>query len=327
MAFLENKVTGESLCLHSAHIFGRNTDICNTHISDKDVSRLHATISWVNTSWVLEDHSRNGTYVNEALLIKSSITLNEGSTIQFGKMNAANWELVDAKPPCSYLRSLSEKDQVIILDDYRSISADDGRILVFYKLNGYWTTETEGKRFQLYEGWRIKVNGKEWEFIDNEALLTDTPDYGQMIRNAWFKFCVSQNEEDIRLKLIANGDEYDLGRRTYNTLLLTLARKRLSDMDLGFVADDQGWVSMERLEKEVSKELGRTADLYYLNLQIYRFRKQLMEIKPLGCFLSDIIDRRMGELRFAFPQLKIFKGNVCIGEIMENTQKAGSFSF
>ena len=73
---------------------------------------------------------------------------------------------------------------------------------------------------------------------------------------------------------------------------------------------------MEELERNVSKELGYNIDKYYLNLQIFRLRKQFVKMKPFGNLFSKIIERRTGELRFAFPQLKVIKDDVCIGEIV-----------
>lgn len=316
MARIENVATSEVSFLNAYHLFGRNSAICNTHLDNTDVSRSHATIYWSQEHWYLQDHSRNGTLVNGKWIRKTAVQLEPDALLQFGSADAPFWKIRETGAPANYLRSLSRPGHILVLDTCHALPDEQHPAAIVYKSeHKTWIAETAGEKITLINGTCIKVYDEEWEFVEND-LSFDTVDYGQIFRSIYFKFCVSADEEDIQLKLIANGQEYDLGRRTYNYLLLSLTRKRLKDLDLGFSSDDQGWLSLEKLSKDVSKELGHEVDEYYLNLQIYRLRKHLMEMKPFGHLFSNVIERRTGELRFTFPQLKVVKENLCVGEIV-----------
>jgi hypothetical protein len=315
MALIENMETHEKTFLHSYHLFGRNSQSCNTVINNQDVSRSHATLHWTAGGWQIQDHSRNGTLVNGEVIHRNSAKIGHGTLLQFGSTQSSLWKMIDVKPPNNYLQSTKQKERILILETCHALPSEQNPQFVLYKSEDRsWVAEMGDTKTTMYNGMRLKIDTEEWEFIENEMLF-ETMDYGHIFHNAYFKFCVSSDEEDIRLKLIADDQEYDLGRRTYNYLLLTLTRKRLRDADLGFGPDDQGWLSMKKLEKDVSKELGHDVDAYYLNLQIYRLRKHLMEMKPFGHLFSNVIERRTGELRFAFPQIKVVKDNLCIGEV------------
>jgi hypothetical protein len=314
MAQIENLETQETVILNSHHPFGRNVYACNTFVNSKDVSRSHATIYWSNNHWFIQDHSRNGTLVNKEFIRKTVTKLDIGSQLQFGSADSAVWEITDVKPPFSYLKSLTSKNRILELESCHVLPDDMRPEIVFYRSeNKNWMAETQEKTFNLTKGLRFIFNDEEWEFIENQPF-EETLDYGQTILNAYFKLCISRDEEDIRVLLITENNEYDLGRRSYNYLLLALVRKRLADRNMGFPQNELGWTAIIELEKDISKELGYEIDAYYINLQIYRLRKQLMELKPLGHLLTNVIERRTGEIRFAFPQFKLIKDNAFIEE-------------
>lgn len=315
MARIENTATGETLYLHAYHLFGRNGAICNTHLAEDDVSRSHATIYWSQDGWFLQDHSRNGTVVDGKCIRKTAVRLKRGARIRFGGTASASWKLLDNGAPANYLRSLTRKNHILVLDTCHALPNELQPEIILYRAeHRSWVAETGGTRIPLLNGVHIDAGGERWEFVEND-LSFDTIDYGSVLRNLCFKFCISADEEDIQLKLVANEQEFNLGRRSYNYLLLSLGRKRLVDMNLGYSSEDQGWLSLEKLGKDVSLELGHEVDEYYLNLQIFRLRRHLMEMKPFGHLFSNVIERRTGELRFAFPQLKVVKEDLCIGEI------------
>jgi hypothetical protein len=318
MASIENMSTHQVVLLQAEHLFGRNVYACNTYINNPDVSRSHAAIHWCNGVWKLQDFSRNGTLVNGKFIRKLSVQLEVGSEIQFGSTQADTWKITDISSPSSYLKSLNSENRTLILENCHALPDDLKPEVVFYRDEEHtWVAETAEKKSPLLKGSRFIFNNEEWEFIENE-VLQETIDYGHAIQNACFKFCVDLTEEDIRVKLMIDHNEHDLGKRSFNYIMLTLARKRLADQNLGYAAEEQGWMAIEDLEKDVSKEQGHEVDVYYLNLQIFRMRKQLSELKPIGHFFTNVIERRLGELRFAFPRLKIIKDNQCIGEMNNN---------
>ncbi|MEZ5016160.1 MAG: FHA domain-containing protein [Flavipsychrobacter sp.] len=315
MGRLENAKTKEIVFFNSYHQFGRNTYLCSTTLSDGDVSRTHATIFWSDGYWYIRDHSRNGTFIDGVLISKCCRKIGLNTQIQFGNVNADKWYVLDTKPPTNYLRSLTTKNRILPLDSCCALPNEQQPEIVFYMSeNKKWVAESADKKIFLSTGTKFKYRNEEWEFIANE-VLTDTLDYDIVFQNACFNICVSANEEDIQLKLVIDNNEYDFGRRAYNYMLLSLCRKRLDDFKEGVTFADQGWVGTSELEKEISKELGFIVDKYYLNLQVFRLRKQIVKMKPYGYLFSEIIERRTGEIRFAFPQLKVIKDNICIGEI------------
>ncbi len=315
MAQIENIKTKEAVFLSSYHLFGRNRALCNTYIQASDVSQAHATVYWSDYSWHIRDHSRNGTLVNGEVIRKSTARLNIGTQIKFGSINEFTWNVTDTQAPANYLRSLDNRNRILILDACRALPDEQKPGMLFYVSdNNEWIAESAEQKIILTNGVRFRFSNEEWEFVANDVLY-DTLDYGYIVQSAFFKFCISPNEEDIRLTLVVDDHEYDLGRRSYNYLLLALTRKRLADLNCGLAAADQGWMYRHDLEKDVSRELGYQVDEYYVNLQIFRLRKQLMEIKPFGHLFSKIIERRTGALRFMFPQVKLIKDDVCIGEI------------
>ena len=60
-------------------VIGRDSD-CDIIITDNIVSRHHAVIAKRDSEWVVEDTSKNGTYVNEKT-VDSTKTLNDGDFI------------------------------------------------------------------------------------------------------------------------------------------------------------------------------------------------------------------------------------------------------
>lgn len=62
MAIIKNKSTGEIVYLNTQHTFGRNRNIVNTYLTEKDISQSHALVSWRGSHWYLQDHSRNGAH-------------------------------------------------------------------------------------------------------------------------------------------------------------------------------------------------------------------------------------------------------------------------
>ncbi|MDI9311415.1 MAG: FHA domain-containing protein [Limnohabitans sp.] len=316
MAKIKNCQTNDTLLLYAQHVFGRNINICNTLISNKDVSRSHASIIWTNGEWLLHDHSRNGTLLNDQFIRKNSVGLKVGFKIRFGNIDNDEWEIIDLNPPTSYIQSKTVKEKLIVLDGCKAMPNEEQPDILFYKTpDATWVVETKDKLIDLKEEKKFVYNNEEWIFIENEALQ-ETIDYGQAYEKSYFRFDLSSDEEDIVLSLNIQNQEYKLGKKSYNYILLALARKKLEDLKNKIQNDKQGWVSIEELEKDVSKELCHEVDSYYLNLQIYRIRKQLMDLRPFGYIFSNVIERKKGEIRFAFPNLKIFKHHNCIAEVM-----------
>lgn len=163
-----------------------------------------------------------------------------------------------------------------------------------------------------------------WNMIDLHppaaglhGYLEDTVDHFNLIRHAVFLFSLSRNEEHIRLQLKVSADQLiDLGSRAHNYLLLALARKRLADHLLKQRPEEQGWISLDELISDISKEMRKEIDVYFINLQIFRLRKQLYEQLSFGQMFANVVERRMGEVRLGHPYFSISKGSEDLGSIL-----------
>lgn len=316
MALLEHIETGKTMVLRAQHTVGRNPFTSHTVIEAEDVSRSHATIYWSQGKWLIQDHSRNGTLVDGQLLRNTTTTLPVGATLQFGSQDPGKWRMKDIAPPCSFIHSLNDPHKMLLLDSCLALPDEQKPEVHFYMApDQRWHYETATGVMPLTNGVHFAIAQEHWAFVENEGL-EETIDHGRVLENACFIFYLSPDEEDLRLGLFADNHLNDLGRRSHNFMLLTLARKRLSDHAEGLAGADQGWMAVEDLEREVGKEIQREVDAYYLNVQVFRLRKQLQELRPIGHLFADIIERRPGEMRFAFPRLKIIKEDQVIGELM-----------
>ena len=100
MATLKNIVSQEEILLLPQHSFGRRAGVVNTHVALPSVSQNHATIHWDGERWVIADHSRNGTWVDENYLHRSTpsavtrFELTAGSVIRFCQYgDSSGWKV------------------------------------------------------------------------------------------------------------------------------------------------------------------------------------------------------------------------------------------
>ncbi len=315
MAIIKNNQTGEIVYLNTQHTFGRNRNIANTYLSGQDVSQSHALISWRGSDWYLQDYSRNGTLVNGEYINNTTVKLAKGNAIQFGEQESSLWKLIDVGSPSSYLRPLDMNDEIIELSSCYAFPNEEKPEALIYPEDDVWKIEKHGRPVALVHDHTYTINDKEYVFVENN-VLEDTMDNGHIVNNAYYQFTLSSDEEHIHIKIVTQNQEVDLGERVHNYMLLALVRKKLQDSQNGLVDIDQGWMAIEDLLDDMSKEFRKELDVYYLNLKIYRLRKLLIETKPYGYLFSNIIERRSGEIRFAHPFFKIIKEEACIGEVL-----------
>jgi len=127
----------------------------------------------------------------------------------------------------------------------------------------------------------------------------------------FFHFDVSLNEEHTWLQIACSGHPLiNLGERIHHYSLLTLARHRLGDARRGYEADSQGWLAIAQLEKMLG------LDGKYLNIQIFRARRQLQKALPAGVSIDAVIERRRGEIRFGRQPFRIVRGSKLEGEFI-----------
>lgn len=316
MGVIKKRSTGEFVLLNCEHVFGRNGSRVNTVIQGFDVSRSHATIRWRRRQWVLQDHSMNGTLVNNIYGNQKAIPLKQGDMIKFGQGGLAEWELIDGSPPASYLRSLTFPDNILVLAERPGIPAPDHSEISFYLgRDKRWKAESSNLVIDLVDGIKLKFGDQEWRFFENGTMET-TQNLGNNVDNAHVLFKLSPDEEQLTVSVNGKGWTLDLGERAHHSLLLALARKRLQDIENGFQAEDAGWMNAHQLRDDLEKELRREVDEYQINLHIHRLRKQLLKQEPFGYLFTNLVERRRGELRFSHPYIQIVKEGKTMGSYL-----------
>lgn len=306
MARVVNLVSGEQNELFMQHSFGRDPVSSSTHLNDSYVSRSHATILWDGERWQLRDMSRNGTFLNGKRLNRNeNHPIVIGDKIAFGSTQAAQWQLVDESHPKTMLVP-KEGGEEILLCDFHSLPSEDEPQILLYSNEGRWVCETESHSFTLESGDMVGTSEKQWRFV--EAIpMAETEvferDGMKLVKELTYRFDVSQNEEHVFLRLHYDGSEFDLEERVHHYVMLELARKRLADRASGVTDEEQGWIG----RKEFAAMLGLD-DTNLLNMQIFRFRKQVHNVVPQNEVAANIIQSRRNQIRFLSPNIKIHGG-------------------
>jgi pSer/pThr/pTyr-binding forkhead associated (FHA) protein len=306
MATIENKFTGEKLILHSQHTFGRSPNNISV-IQENDVSRRHATIYWENNSWFLMDYSSNGTKINKRHIHHATKKLKKNDVIRFSNYNRGVWELINNNSPCCFLKAVKVPQNFIELDKrIVIIRRETQQVAIFRNSNNRWIFDDGKTETTLVNGYSYSINNENYIFIDNECQ-NETHRNIDLTQKASFQFTLSADEESVFVKIRINELILDLGSRSYNHLLLHLARIRKKDLDSGISEQSSGWVYIEELTNPLSKELMLEVDEYYINNLIFRVRKCLFDLHPYGHLFANIIERERGKLRFGFTRFIIEK--------------------
>lgn len=308
MGIIKNGSTGEIIVLKTTHQFGRSKQ-SHTQIMAKCISRNHAVIRWEESEWQIIDFSKNGTTVDNHYFHHSKKTLSVGSKIQFAEDKSITWEVIDDKSPSSYLVSTKIPNRIFELDSLDLLPNNTFPMVSFFKTASLkWCADIGSRTFELNNDQIYTFGNQEWHFIENEEVGC-TMDFCNILNESYFLFTISNDEEDVDVKIIINDLYLNLGIKVYNHVLLALVRQKTIDRRSGIDLRNQGWISVCDMKNSLSKELLKDIDDYYLNIQIHRLRKNIMKIKPYGYLFSDIIERKKGELRFNHPHFKIIKEN------------------
>lgn len=312
MAIIQHKRTGVKVLLNALHYFGRSQRN-QTTIPEPDVSKLHAVISWSNNTWSLQDQSRNGTLVSGKYVIQTRTTLKKGMILQFGQSEDTIWELINTDPPSSYMKLLGDKDMALELSNHHVYPNENDPIVSFYRSeDAKWTIDTGAETLELQDGNRYFFGDLEWLFIENESL-EPTMDLKDLTEQAVFELHLSEDEEEVSMKVRINNLIMDLEVRIRHYLVLILVRQKIADLQIGLASEEAGWIRMQDVVGILKKELLKPEiDVYYVNLQIHRLRKQLMELKPHGSLFSNLIVRKSGSLQFRYAKVEIWKGGKVI---------------
>lgn len=299
--------------LSEHHTFGRLAEKVDTLVEDSFVSRIHAVIQWKEPHWEIRDLSSNGTWVNgEKIPLNQKVVLQDEDAIQFGHNEAIVYVIKDTASPQNALVQQSNidkgKPEIIHLSRYHFLPNEDNPDVVLYKKANLWYADnlhdTEGFSQPLNKNAFLNFADNIWQLrIINDSNATlqldndGVPDKGAMI-----KFYLSLDEEHCTVEISTPGKKYNLASHSHHLLTLMLARYRAEDRKRNLPVEEQGWVYLEQLSKDIGLEER------HINIQVHRVRKQLADTITANIHITDLIERRRGQLRFASPQFQIHKG-------------------
>lgn len=308
MASLLNTQTNQQILLRSLHILGRHPGSCNTLLNNPEASRLHASILWNGSYWLIQDTSSNGTFVNSSVIATGVKTrLKADDIIQFGGLNACPWVFSNDDAPKDMLLPINSDSLPIELEGIVVLPNEKLPEITLYQSSGdQWLCEDQKGIVELESGAKISTNNLSWYFISADTFDETIKSNQLNSKNLMpikVDFTVSKNEEHVSLCIHFGKQTIDLGERIHHYLLLMLARKRLEDGESGLEDGEQGWID----NKLLSRQTG--LDENHINIQIYRFRKQLIKACSSSTLsatqLIQIIERRRGELRFSLKTVYI----------------------
>ena len=304
MAILLNRQTQEKITLRTNHTFGRDQYTNVTTLQSPGASRNHATISWDGEQWRLKDSSTNGTVVNQLRIANGLYQpLKDAAKIQFGNYPAETWEVVDLSPPITCLVPLNSEADPIPLYDVEILLLEEKEIMVYLAEDGHWHCDLDGDDSVLQSDDLVGYNKSLWQFLDaRPSVATVAIDMSPPPDDIQFNFEASQNEEHVSLRLVVNNSVIEFGERSHHYLLLLMARKRLEDQEKGIDRMEQGWIKKDLLVNMIGMAE------QHINIQICRFRKLVASTLPHSATLHQVIERRPGELRFAYNNITIKGG-------------------
>lgn len=309
MAIMKNLLTGEKISLKSHHVFGRDRVKADTELKNKDISQIHGSIRWDGWKWMLTDLSRNGIWMDGNRLVPGKNTcLKEGNVIRFSSTEETAWKLIDQTPPATVLIPLQGNGPVIELERFHALpdeAAPD--ISIYISQTGQWVCESENGVVPLSSGDIVKHGMESWQFFCAEPV--DTTLLREAVNDISVFFYVSIDEEHVVVNLQSGGNTIDLGERAHHYMLLTLARQRLKDAEDGIDPNSQGWIDLDQMADMLGLEP------CHLNIQIFRVRKQINAALPEPLNIPQVIERRVGGLRFGYPDFKIIRGSSVEGTL------------
>jgi hypothetical protein len=306
MGLFFNAATDESVLLRANHIFGRSPVRSDTCIAAVDVSLLHAVVRWREQAWAIADFSRNGTLVDgEALQPREWLVLKKDQEVRFGRGLGSVWRVQDLSPPGPSLIALDPRHAPIALERSQLLpDAEAPELALFQNGLGEWVLDRDGEIRTLGSGDVVRVNGESYRLMLSERV-DETAEVPESFTTAppHLIFDVSADEEHVRLQVKLGSSSIELGERSHHYCLLTLARRRLLDVQSGEPASAQGWCDCAELAAMLRIDVG------HLNIQIHRARQQLMSSAPAAAGLCNLVERRRGALRLGELSFEIQRGS------------------
>lgn len=251
MAVLRDQNTGRT-CLLCAGGYAGSVPPADLVVGHPQVSKRHAEIMWVDNDWVLSDlRSSNGTFVNGKRVTRD-VRLEQGDIIVFGHRDAGEWEVVDTEPPTLMVVSATTGERRAAKEGRLELPQGDDEPIVLVWQEQVWRIASS--RQAVFHGMILQGQGGPWcvHVSTQPTLMMDqwTLDTIRLVFHV-------EDADHIRLTMITDAGEQDLGERQWRPLLI-LAEAKLADAEAGIEGDEQGRVEVNELEAEIGEGLLET---------------------------------------------------------------------
>lgn len=168
----------------------------------------------------------------------------------------------------------------------------------------YWL-EATGERTAVADREVVNVQGEQWRLslpdLSRESMRTMSAEHLFWAGRTTLRFEVSRDEEHVQVSLLDDNSEVPLRSRSFDYMLLLLARARLADRGAGTPLSEQGWVYAD----VVARGLGVEAS--HLNVDIFRARRRFAAAGVTDA--DDTIERRQTtrQLRLGFRDVELLE--------------------
>ncbi len=223
----------------------------------------------------------------------------------FGKLDQ-EWELVDASPPEVMAVPVEGGEPVLLQGEFLALPSNDDPRATIYRLEGSWVLEPQDEPVAPIRNMQVfDVAGRAWRFCCPDSSVPtslDMPGGDLRVPELRLAFSVSRDEEHVehvQLQVTCAGSTIDMGTRTHNYLLLTLARRRAAEAAQGLDAPNCGWIDLDELTHDPAMAPPQ------LNIDVFRIRRQFAGAGVLDA--AGIIERRPRT-----RQLRIGTGHISI---------------
>jgi hypothetical protein len=286
MGIMKRMDTGLTLPLGHHTRIGRSSD-ADIRIVDKRISSEHAAISFDKGLWDVKDlGSRNGTVLDgRRLEAGKRVPLKVGAALRFGSFDA-HWVLESDGPPD--VVAIETDGEKRMEGEHGLLKWPSGAVLLTENGTDYYL-ESEGARSRVIDRQIVKIEGASWRISippsPDEEGRTITADGILLSTDVTLQFQVSPDEESVRVSIAADGVKKELRARSFDYMLLALARARIADgKTADLAADEQGWVYAD----ELASDLGM--DVSHINVDIYRARRRFADAGVQGA--DEMVERR-----------------------------------
>lgn len=250
MAELRRADGTRSCLLMTEHLIGRGPQ-CALRLSAPSVSTQHALIRWDGRAWeVLDRGSRNGTQLNGVALEPGrAMRLTRDAVLTFGHPEE-RWVLSDAGEPEVMAVALDTGQALRGTDGWIGLpSSKNPELTLFLDRDGGWKLEKQdGEVETVVDGQVIECQGRQFRFnCPASTSATETLSVDSQRFEPALCFVVSSDEDFVELSLEQGERRVELGSRSHNYLLLTLARQMLSDRARNVAEASCGWMDKEEL--------------------------------------------------------------------------------